>query len=137
MDRGEEKHGKSVEHYVDEKITDNYDHETKDGVFDFELAPESAPDKRPTTTPGGYNGYMVVPSIIITPPDTSEAVPKDTEPVTSATTSSALHAGKVYLKPDVLYPPTSIECVYSFFGYPRRPDSRSVLSVDCGETLAW
>ena len=132
MDRGEEKHGKSVDHYVDEVITHNYDHETKDGVF--ELAPESAPDKRPTTTPG-YNGYMVVPSIIITPPETSEAAPKHTEPVTAAMTSS-LHAGKVYLKPDVLDPPTSIECADAFFGYPRRPDSRSVLSADCGETLA-
>ena len=133
MDRGEEKHGKSVEHFVDEVITDNYEHETKDGIF--ELAPESAPDKRPTTTPG-YNGYMVVPAIIITPPETSEAPPKDTEPVAPATTSSALHAGKVYLKPDVLYPPTPIECADSSLGYPLRPDSRSVLSADCGETLA-
>ena len=132
MDRGEEKDGKRIERYVDEVITHNYDHEAKNAVF--ELAPESAPNKRPTTTP--YNGHMVVPSIIITPPPTTQVAPKDTEPVTPATTSS-LHEGKVYLKPDVLYPPTSIECADAFLGYPRRTDSRSVLSAACGETLAW
>ncbi|KAI0213068.1 hypothetical protein LSAT2_001937 [Lamellibrachia satsuma] len=83
---------------------------------------DPAPKKRQATP--RESDDPTIPFIIVSPPSTTEAAPAiDTEPVKVAATTPL--AGKTYLKPNVLYPPTaSIERADVCLGYPKRVASR-------------
>ena len=133
MDRGEESSKKRVEHNVDGVVTHASDQVATNSAGDVttDAVLDPAPKKRQLIP-----GDPTIPFIIVSPPSTTEAAPAiDIEPVKVATTTPL--AGKTYLKPNVLYPPTaSIERADVCLGYPKRVASRSVKTTAYADSLA-
>lgn len=136
MDRGEESSEKRVEHNVDGVVTHASEQVATNSAGDVftDAVLDPAPKKRQATP--RESDDPTIPFIIVSPPSTTEAAPAiDTEPVKVAATTPL--AGKTYLKPNVLYPPTaSIERADVCLGYPKRVASRSVKTTACADSLA-